>query len=124
MKLDSQLYADTVVVTPRGRLDHDHCDGFRAGLQPHLDDAARDGRGIVLDLSALEYVSSAGLRCFMLAAKQMGAHGGRIVLAALRPVVAEIFQISRFDMLFEVFPTVREALAALSGQAAAAFDRT
>ena len=45
MKLDSQLYADTVVVTPRGRLDHDHCDAFRAGLQPHLDDAARDGRG-------------------------------------------------------------------------------
>ena len=122
MKLDSRSYADTVVVTPSGRLDHDHCDGFRAGLQPFLDQAGRQGRGIVLDLSQLEYVSSAGLRCFMLAAKQVGGHGGRIVLAALRPVVAEIFQISRFDMLFQVFPTVREALESLSTEAAAAFN--
>ena len=124
MKLSAQTYADTLVVTPSGRLDHDHCDGFRAGLRPHLEGAARDGRGIVLDLSALEYVSSAGLRCFMLAAKQAGGQGGKIVLAALRPVVAEIFQISRFDMLFEIFPSVRDALSALSAPAAAAFDKS
>jgi len=123
MKLESCKYADTLVVIPTGRLDHDHCEDFRAGLQPHLEGATRAGRGIVLDLSRLEYVSSAGLRCFMLAAKQAGGQGGKIVLAALRPVVAEIFQISRFDMLFEIFPSVRQALAALSGPAAAAFDR-
>jgi anti-anti-sigma factor len=123
MQLQARKYADTVVVAPIGRLDHDHCEGFRAGLQPHVDGAASSGRGIVLDLSGLDYVSSAGLRCFMLAAKQTGGHGGKIVLAALRPVVAEIFQISRFDMLFEIFPTVREALAALSAPAAAAFER-
>jgi len=123
MKLDARTYADTLVVAPTGRLDHDHCEGFRAGLQPHLDQAAASGRGLVLDLSRLEYVSSAGLRCFMLAARQTSGHGGKILLAALRPVVAEIFQISRFDMLFEIFPSVREALAALSAPAAAAFDR-
>jgi len=123
MKLEAQKYADTVVVAPVGRLDHDHCEGFRAGLQPHVAGAASSGRDIVLDLSGLEYVSSAGLRCFMLAAKHVGGHGGKIVLAALRPVVAEIFQISRFDMLFEIFPSVREALAALSAPAAAAFDQ-
>ena len=123
MKLDSRTYADTTVVMPMGRLDHDHCEAFRAGLQPHLDEASAASRGIVLDLSGLEYVSSAGLRCFMLAAKQAGGHGGKIVLAALRPVVAEIFQISRFDMLFQIFPSVREALGAVSAPAAAAFDR-
>lgn len=121
MKLSARTYADTLVVVPTGRLDHDHCDAFRAGLQPHLDQAAAEGKGMVLDLSALEYISSAGLRCFMLAARQAG--GGRIVVAALRPVVAEIFQISRFDMLFQIYPSVREALGALSAPAAAAFDR-
>ena len=110
MKLESRTYADTVVVAPDGRLDHDNCDAFRTGMQPHLQKAAASGQRIVLDLSRLEYVSSAGLRCFMLAAKQAPSHGGKIVLAALRPVVAEIFQISRFDMLFEIFPSVREAL--------------
>jgi anti-sigma B factor antagonist len=123
MKLDSRTYADTLVVAPAGRLDHDNCEAFRAGLQPLLDRALASRQRIVVDLSGLEYVSSAGLRCFMLAAKQAGTQGGKIVLAALRPVVAEIFQISRFDMVFELHPSVREALAALSPDAAAAFDR-
>ena len=123
MKLDSRTYAYTLVVAPAGRLDHDNCEAFRAGLQPLLDEALAKRQRIVVDLSDLEYVSSAGLRCFMLAAKEAGAKGGKIVLAALRPVVAEIFQISRFDMVFELHPSVREALAAVSADAAAAFDR-
>src|SRR5262245_2473996 len=123
MKLDSRTYADTVVVAPEGRLDHDNCDAFRAGLQPHLAQAAASRQRIVLDLSGLAYISSAGLRCFMLAAREARASGGKIVLAALRPVVAEIFQISRFDMVFEIFPSVREALGALSASAVAAFDK-
>ena len=123
MKLTSQTYADTLVITPAGRLDHDNCDQFRAGLQPHFEAGARSGRGIVLDLSQLEYVSSAGLRCFMLAAREARDHGGKVLLAALRPVVAEIFQISRFNMLFEIHASVREALASVSPAAAAAFDK-
>jgi STAS domain-containing protein len=66
MKLESRTYADA------------------AGLEPHLDRAAASRQRIVLDLSGLEYVSSAGLRCFMLAAKQARAKGSRILLAALR----------------------------------------
>ena len=123
MKLDSRTYADVVVLAPEGRLDHDNCDTFRAGLQPYLDRAGEAAQHIVLDLSGLEYVSSAGLRCFMLAAKQARGQGGKIVLAALRPVVAEIFQISRFDMVFELHPSVAAALAALSADAAGAFGR-
>ena len=81
------------------------------------------GRSIVLDLSALEYVSSAGLRCFVLVAKQARAQGRKLVIAAMRPLVAEIFEISRFNLLFEIHPGVREDLAAVSPQAAAAFDQ-
>ena len=122
MKLTSNTYADTLVIAPAGRLDHDNCDAFRAGLQPHIDSGAREGRGIVLDLSCLEYISSAGLRCFMLAAREARNQGGKVVLAALRPVVAEIFQISRFNLIFDIHPTLRGALAAVSPDAAAAFD--
>jgi len=124
MKLEARTYADTVVVTPSGRLDHDHCERFRSGLQPYVQAEAAAGRNIVLDLAELEYISSAGLRCFMLAARQSSPHGRRIVLAALRPVVAEIFQISRFDLLFDLYPSVREALGAVSPAAAAAFERS
>jgi anti-anti-sigma regulatory factor len=56
----------------------------------------------------------------MLAAREARARKGRILVAAMQPVVAEIFQISRFDRVLEVFPTLREALASVSPGAAAA----
>jgi anti-anti-sigma factor len=123
MPLGYRLYENALVLAPTGRLDHDNCEAFREDLAPHLERSAKDGATIVLDLSGLEYVSSAGLRCFMLAAKQAKAQNSRVVIAAMQPVVAEIFQIARFNLVFEAFPKVRDALAALSPAAAAAFDR-
>ena len=123
MELNSRSYADTLVLSPAGRLDHDSSEAFRERMQPFLERSARDGRSLVLDLSALEYVSSAGLRCFVLAAKQAAAQGGKVSVAAMRPLVAEIFQISRFHLLFEIYPSLRDALSAASAQAAAEFDR-
>jgi anti-sigma B factor antagonist len=123
MKLSPRAYADALVVAPSGRLDHESCEAFRAGLQPHLDAALAGAQSVILDLSGLEYISSAGLRCFMLAARQADAQGGRILVAAPRPVVAEILQISRFNLVFRVLPSLREALLAVSPAAAAAFDR-
>jgi anti-anti-sigma factor len=123
MPLAHRHYDNALVLAPAGRLDHDNCEAFREELAPHLERSAKDGMSIVLDLSGLEYVSSAGLRCFMLAAKQAKAQHSRIVIAAMQPVVAEIFQIARFNLVFEAFPRVRDALAALSPAAAAAFDR-
>jgi len=123
MPLAHRLYETALVLAPTGRLDHDNCEAFREELAPHLERSAKDGASLVLDLSGLEYVSSAGLRCFMLAAKQAKAQNSRIVIAAMQPVVAEIFQIARFNLVFDAFPRVRDALAALSPAAAAAFDR-
>ena len=122
MALDPKVFGNALVLRLAGRLDQDNCERFRGELAPHLEASARDGLGVVLDLSGLEYVSSAGLRCFMLAAKQTKALQGRIVVAALQPMVEEIFQISRFNLLLEVFPTLRDALASVSAEAAAAFD--
>ena len=115
MTLVSTINGSALILRPSGRLDQDNCEAFRIALAPYLDSAARDHLTIVLDLSELEYVSSAGLRCFMLAVKQTKTYNGRIVVAALQPMVAEIFQISRFDMLLEVFASVAAAVKAVSG---------
>src|SRR5262245_21911800 len=68
MNLAPRSIADVLVLAPAGRLDHESVDAFRTGLQPQLDTALQAGRGVLFDLSGLDYVSSAGLRCFMLAA--------------------------------------------------------
>jgi anti-sigma B factor antagonist len=122
MALPARTFANAVILGVVGRLDQDNCDAFRADLMAHVDRSARDGGVVILDLAGLEYVSSAGLRCFMLASREAKAQHGRIAMAALQPMVAEIFEISHFNMVFQVFPTVREALAAASVEAAAAFD--
>jgi anti-sigma B factor antagonist len=122
MNVSSRRFANAVAVHVAGRLDQDTCEAFRGQLIQFVESAA-DGGAIVLDLSALEYVSSAGLRCFMLASRQAKAQHGRIFVAALQPMVAEIFQISHFNLVFQVFPTMREAMAAVSVDAAGAYEK-
>ena len=123
MNVSSRRFANAVVLAVSGRLDQDTCEVFRGDLSRHVEDSARGGGAIVLDLSGLEYVSSAGLRCFMLASRQAKAQSGRIFVAALQPMVSEIFEISHFNLVFQVFPTVREALGAVSPEASAAFEK-
>jgi len=123
MALAHRSYGAARVVSPRGRLDHDNCDAFLNDLTGELDASAQDGAALVLDMSGLEYVSSAGLRCLMIAAKQATARNSRVVVAAPQAVVAEILQISRFNLVLPVFGTTREAVASISPQALAAFDR-
>ena len=122
MDLAPRRFADTVVLYPAGRINHTGSDELKAALEPFLASCAAGQDQIVLDLSALEYISSAGLRVLMLAKKQARAQGGTLVVAGLVSVVKEIFEISKFTMVFEVFPGVREALARISPAALAALE--
>ena len=123
MTLSHRTYGEARVVSPRGRLDHDNCEGFQRDLAAQLEACEKERAALVLDMSGLDYVSSAGLRCLMIAAKQAQGHAGKIVVASPQPVVAEILQISRFNLVLPVFRTTREALASVSPQAAQAFDK-
>jgi anti-sigma B factor antagonist len=123
MALDHRSYGEARVVSPRGRLDHDTCEVFQRDLATELEACEKEHASLVLDMSGVDYVSSAGLRCLMIAAKQAKSHSGRVVISAPQAVVAEILQISRFNLVLPVFGTTREALASVSPQAAQAFDR-
>ena len=122
MNVSARRYASAVVLQVSGRLDQDTCEAFRGDLMKHVETAAQGG-GIVLDLSQMEYVSSAGLRCFMLASRQAKSQQARVFVAALQPMVKEIFDISHFNLVFQVFPTVRDALATVSTDAATAYEK-
>ena len=121
MELTHRAYADVVVVAPAGRLDHTVAEVFERSLLPLLDPAAGSGAGVVLDFARVEYISSVGLRVLLIAGKAARARGARIAVATLRPVVQEIFAISRFNGVVEMFPTVAAAVAAISPAADAAY---
>jgi len=122
MDLAPRRFADTVVLRLAGRVNHTSSEDFKAALEPFMRGCAAGGDLLVMDCSGLEYISSAGLRVLMLARKQAKAQGGTLVLADLQPMVREIFQISRFTVVFEIFTSVREALARISPAGLAAFS--
>ncbi|HTP47092.1 MAG TPA: STAS domain-containing protein, partial [Casimicrobiaceae bacterium] len=121
LQLLHRRLADVVVVTPTGQLDHPTAQQLQQALQPILDDSA-GVNALVLDFAGVEYISSMGLRVLLLAAKHMRSKNARIAVAALQPVVDEIFGIARFRHVVEVFPSIRDALAQVSPAALAAYD--
>jgi len=102
------------VIEVSGRIDQAHAADFQEQLQPYLDGCAEGVPALLLDFSGVEYISSVGLRVLMLAAKQVKPQGGRIGIAALTPVVAEVFQISRFNLVIRVYDSVATARAELA----------
>lgn len=120
--ISKETHADVMILTLAGRIDNSTTDGLKASLDAYAATSRTGGDRLVLDFSKVDYISSVGLRVLMLAAKQSREQGGTIVVAALQPVVREIFEISRFNLVFECFPSVREALAKISPAGLAAYD--
>ncbi len=122
MKVTAERYADVVVASVSGRIDFQNADEFKASLLPYLANCGAGGDKVVFELSQLEYISSAGLRILMIAAKDARAREGRLVAVTLHPVVREIFEISRFTLIFDVYDSLRDALLRISPAALAAYE--
>lgn len=114
MQVEAHRYADVLVVTVDGRIDYVNADEFKMALMPHLTNGSTGSNQVVLDLSRLEYISSAGLRVLMIAAREAKAKQGKLIAVALQPVVREIFEISKFTLVFQLFDSVQDALQQIS----------
>jgi anti-sigma B factor antagonist len=65
---------------------------------------------LLVNLDLLNYISSAGLRVFLVANKLIKKKNGLLRLCNLNSTVKEVFQISGFHLIFEIFETEEEAL--------------
>ena len=68
---------------------------------------------IVIDLSSATYIDSAGLAALLLAMQKVKGFGGKFFLAGLDETMRSIFKTSRLDQIFQIFPDVDGALAAI-----------
>lgn len=110
MEFNQTQHDNALVVAITGRLD--------AVTAPELDVQCAqwlkaDQTKVVVDLSGLEYISSAGLRSILSAAKQLKTAGGGIAFCGLSGMVLEVFSVSGFTGLFPVHGSMDEALAAV-----------
>ncbi len=94
------------VVTPQGRLDAAGAPLLETELKQHID--VGEVR-LIVNLEATRYISSNGLRALLAAQKQAKARGGELKLCCLSPRLVEIFEMSGFDKVFEVFASREQA---------------
>jgi|ERR1043166_982509 len=67
---------------------------------------------IVIDLSRATYIDSAGVAALIVAMQEVEAYGGKFFLSGLQETLRSIFETSRLDRIFQIFPDVDAALAA------------
>lgn len=101
----------TTVVIPEGRLDFGAAAGFQAQVERVLADAGSAPASVIIDCAGLDYVSSAGLRVFLLAARASQRAGVAFAVCALKPVVREVFDVSGFSRVITVSADRAAALA-------------
>jgi anti-anti-sigma factor len=108
MEISESSVNGVQVLHLKGRLD-----GTAAPeLEKKLTDTIAAGHDrLVFDCAGVEYASSAGLRVFLLAAKQLKTRGGGCSFAALTPALREVFLVSGFLDILDVHDTVAQAAA-------------
>lgn len=114
MQLTVSQHADKTVIAPVGRIDQASADGFLNAMQELLAARRPDSPPVLLDFSGVDYIASVGLRALMVSARQAKSNGGKIGIAALQPMVQEVFTIARFDLVIACFDTLETAARELS----------
>jgi anti-sigma B factor antagonist len=67
---------------------------------------------VVIDLSLATFIDSAGIAALILAMQEVEAYGGKFFVSGLQETLRSIFETSRLDRTFRIFPDVNAALAA------------
>jgi anti-anti-sigma factor len=111
MQIHHSIHDRVTVIAPSGRIDTTTSGVVEQDLRRVVDSGARD---LVVNFSNVDYISSAGLRVFLVIAKRMRDLKGRLVLCAMPEPVRQVFHLAGFMPLFLVEPSQDQALARLS----------
>ena len=110
MDITTRTQQDVSIVAFAGNLDSNTSPQAQQALDAIL---AGGGKKLVIDFSGLDYISSAGLRVLLGAAKKLSGAGSALRLFGLNDTVREVFQISGFSTILTVCTTEADALRGL-----------
>ncbi|GFE49167.1 anti-sigma factor antagonist [Roseobacter cerasinus] len=107
MQLSTKTEEQLRIVSVRGeRIDAAVALEFKDAMRVQTEDGPKT---VVLDLSEVQFIDSSGLGAIVAAMKNLGMDR-KMALAGLTPTVARVFQLTRMDSVFSVFPTLDGAL--------------
>jgi stage II sporulation protein AA (anti-sigma F factor antagonist) len=102
--------ANITIVRPAGRIDSATAKLFEENLLTTIQ--SRPVK-LIIDLSAVDYVSSAGLRVFLVAAKTAKEYGRALAVCSVEPDVRELFDVTGFSSLLGLYATLDDACRAM-----------
>jgi stage II sporulation protein AA (anti-sigma F factor antagonist) len=112
MRIAEERAPRVLVVAPVGRLDSVSATELERHLMSRIDAGERR---LVIDLAAVEYISSAGLRVLLLAARRLREPPSALVLCGMGPSVRTVLELAGFVPLFAIEPARVQALERLRG---------
>ena len=111
MQIDTREVAGMTVVDMVGRLDT----STSGEAYDQMVAIAKSGASkVILNLDGMEYVSSAGLRVILTAAKLLKSSMGEMKICHANGVVKEVLETSGFDHIIDIYDEENEAIAALN----------
>lgn len=108
LKADHEELKRSDVITVTGRIDSSNAAQFDQFLKTNLVDRGR--YHIVLDMSGVNYISSAGLRAMVALLREANKHRGAVLLAAPSERVEEVLKLAGLHQLFKVYPDTTQAV--------------
>jgi anti-anti-sigma factor len=108
VEITTEVHGDGAVLSPAGRIDTASAPVLEQAITSAIEGGTRK---ILLDLSAVSYISSGGLRVLLSAAKRLREPGDRFGLCCLTPEVLKIIKLTGFTSIFNIYPSEGEARA-------------
>lgn len=111
MQIEQKIVNDILVVTPlEKRIDASSAPDFKEKL---INWILQDQKRILLDLSLVDFIDSSGLGAIVSCLKAIG-NNGDLVICSIRDTVMSLFQLTRMNRVFQIFPSQDEAVRALT----------
>jgi anti-anti-sigma factor len=112
MKVESSSLAEHLIkVSLDGRLD---IDGARAVEDRFAFLTTTSFTNVIVDLSAVSFLASIGIRMLMTSARGQHGRGGKLLLAGAQPLVKKVLVTAGIDQLIPIFDDVESARASLA----------
>ena len=101
------------MINVAGHIDGLNAEEFQAELGQNVQ--AYEGGAVILDLETLTYISSAGLRAILIAARMLHAKGRKFSICSLSETVNSMVKTAGFDKVIDVYESPSEAVSAVTG---------
>ena len=111
LELQHRIHHGVLVLKPHKRIDSLTAPSFEEQTVALL---AGGHNKVVVDFSALDYLSSAGLRVLLILAKRAKSAGGALVFCSVGNTVKDVIEVSGFGSLLGIYAGTEEACAVLS----------